>query len=145
MSQLSPQNGSVRLGGGVLEHQDFGVAIFCGPDLCLFGVDIRFGSGCSESLDSRRMRGIGILEVLGHDPQIVVQVLDDLVGFHRLGIVLFQFLQLLFLFSRQCVDVLLARHVNVLERVLSNLNPHIINVVRFLIRRHSRRTEDELV
>jgi len=91
------------------------------------------------------MSGVGVLEVLCGSLQIRVEVLDNLVDLHGFGVVLPQILQLLPLVRGQSIDVLLARHVDIRGYILVDLDPYILEVVRFLIRPHSRRAEDDLV
>ena len=97
LAQLCPQNGSVRLGRSVLEHEGFDFGILCCLDLRFLGIDIRLGGRSAQRLDGRIMRIVDVSEVLQGLLQVGIEVLDDFIGLHGFGVMLPDLRQLLLL------------------------------------------------
>ena len=77
-----------------------------------------------ESLRGRGIRGVDVVLVLIHDLQVSIQLINQHIGLHRFGVSLLQIFQLLFVFGRHLVDVFLARHIDVLWRILPDNDFH---------------------
>jgi len=88
---------------------------------------------------------VGILDVLSHDAQVGIQVLDHLIRLQSIRIVFFQVLELLFLLGRQSIHVFLPGHVDVLHHILTLEDRDFLNVVGFLVGGHARRSVNEPV
>ena len=70
-----------------------------------------------------------VLKVLIHDLKVGINIGDEIVGCLRVGASRSHLCDLLLLFWRQSVHVLLTRHVDVLRHILSGQDDDALNVV----------------
>ena len=145
LSEIRPQHGLIGPQRGVLLHQGFDLGVFLGLDVLDLGVNVGFGSTGAELLLGRRGGAVGVLNILGDDAQVGIQVLDHFVCLERFGVVLAQLFQLLFLLLGQLVDERLPGHVVVLHRVLPGDDLDVVDGIDHLVRRGVHLAEDQAV